>query len=54
MNLVYNVATQSEISLMNLLESLYKILQERALTLHPSALFRRRKERGYSPFIRFN
>ena len=31
MNLVYNVATQSEISLMNLLESLYKILQEKGV-----------------------
>ncbi len=30
-NLVYNVATQSEISLMNLLESLYKILQEKGV-----------------------
>jgi len=31
MNLVYNVATQSEISLMDLLNSLYKLLQERGV-----------------------
>ena len=35
MNLVYNVATQSEISLMNLLESLYKILQEKGVDTTP-------------------
>ena len=46
MNLVYNVATQSEISLMNLLESLYKILQEKGVdTTSASALFRRGTER---------